>query len=163
VADSQLTLVSLGSNVDPERHLPWAVTAVAARAPLVRASAAWATVAIGPRPQPAFLNAALLLRSEDPMSLKRDVLRPVEALLGRVRSDDRFAPRTIDLDLVLHGGVLDPDLLREVHLAVPAAEVLPEWRHPATGERLEEIAARLVAALPPAARPRRLVLPSLPS
>jgi 2-amino-4-hydroxy-6-hydroxymethyldihydropteridine diphosphokinase len=172
VAEPPLTVVSLGSNLEPERHLPRAVAALAERLPLLRVSSAWATAAVGPRPQPPFLNAAVLLRSADPQRLKREVLRPVEALLGRVRTGDRFAPRTIDLDLVLHGdagpspsglGLPDPDLVREVHLAVPAAEVLPDWRHPATGEPLSVIAERLLAALPAAARPRRLELPLLPS
>ena len=44
--------------------------------------------------------------------------------------------------------VPDPDLLRHAHVALPAAEVAPEWTHPRTGEPFAVVAARLVAALP---------------
>ena len=61
----------------------------------------------------------------------------------------------------VHGDGLevpDPDLLHHAHVALPAAEVAPGWRHPRTGETFAAIAARLVAALPQAERPRRLEL-----
>lgn len=164
-------LVGLGSNVAPDRHLPAAVRLLAERLEVRGLSSAWATPPVGPAGQPPFLNAAVLVATElAPHVLKAGVLREVERSLGRVRTRDRFAPRQIDLDLVLYpagGGdpeaepgragelVLDPDLRHEVHLAVPAAELLPDWVHPATGETLARLAERLVAALPPADRPRR--------
>jgi 2-amino-4-hydroxy-6-hydroxymethyldihydropteridine diphosphokinase len=164
-------LVGLGSNLAPDRHLPAAVRLLAERLEVRALSSAWATPPVGPAGQPPFLNAAALVTTElAPHALKAGVLREVERRLGRVRTRDRFAPRQIDLDLVLYlaGGadpgdetrrvrelVLDPDLHHEVHLAVPAAELLPDWVHPATGEALARLAERLVAALPPADRPRR--------
>ena len=168
-------LVGLGSNVEPERHLPAAVRLLAERLDVRGLSSAWATPPVGPAGQLPFLNAAALVATDlAPGTLKTRVLREVERRLGRVRTGDRFAPRTIDLDLVIYpasvGGqpaaepeiprslVLDPDLHREAHLAVPAAELLPEWVHPATGEPLGRLAARLVAGLPPADRPRRIAL-----
>jgi 2-amino-4-hydroxy-6-hydroxymethyldihydropteridine diphosphokinase len=69
-----------------------------------------------------------------------------------VRTGDRFAPRTADLDLVLYDELVidefpmrvpDPELLKRAYLAVTTAEVSPGGRHPETGERLSEIAARL--------------------
>ena len=136
------------------------------RADLVAASSAWATTAVGPPGQPAFVNAAVLLRTAlPPDRVKTELLRPIEAALGRVRTADRFAPRPIDLDLVAYGEevlrsegleVPDPDLLRHAHVALPASEVAPEWRHPETGEPLNAIADRLIASLPPARRPQRL-------
>ena len=161
-------VVGLGSNVAPERHLPEAVRLLAERAEIVAASSAWATAPVGPPGQPPFVNAAVLLRTELPAErVKPELLRPVEAALGRVRGVDRFAPRPIDLDFVAsEGGVIqggglqvpDPDLLRHAHVALPAAEVAPEWRHPQSGETFSAIAARLVAALPETAWPRRLDL-----
>ena len=164
-------LVGLGSNVEPDRHLPAAVRLLAERLDVRALSSAWATPPVGPAGQLPFLNAAALVATDlAPGALKAGVLREVERCLGRVRTGDRFAPRTIDLDLVIYpasGGppaeepgpphdlVLDPDLHREAHLAVPAAELLPDWVHPATGEPLARLAERLVASLPPADRPRR--------
>ena len=168
-------LVGLGSNLEPDRHLPAAVRLLAERLDLRALSSAWATPPVGPAGQRPFLNAAALVVTDlAPGALKAGVLREVERRLGRVRTGDRFAPRTIDLDLVIYpaggGGargedpippgdlVLDPDLHREAHLAVPAAELLPDWVHPATGEALARLAERLVADLPPADRPRRTEL-----
>ena len=159
-------VIGLGSNVAPERHLPEAVRLLAERAEIVGVSSPWATAPVGPAGQPPFVNAAVLLRTGlAPERVKPSLLWPVEAAMGRVRTADRFAPRPIDLDFVasergeIRGGGLeipDPDLLRHAHVAVPAAEVAPAWVHPGTGEALASIAARLVAALPAAERPRRL-------
>ena len=161
-------VVGLGSNVEPDRHLPEAVRLLAERAEIVGASSAWATAPVGPPGQPPFVNAAVLLRTHlAPDRVKPELLRSVEAAMGRVRGPDRFAPRPIDLDFVASdGGELrgdglempDPDLLRHAHVALPAAEVAAEWKHPQTGETFAAIAARLVADLPEAERPRRLDL-----
>ena len=167
-AAAPAVVVGLGSNVEPERHLPEAVRLLAERAEIVTVSSAWATAAVGPPGQPAFVNAAVLLRSALPAErVKPELLRPVEAAMGRVRSADRFAPRPIDLDFVARElgergiaglEVPDADLLRHAHVALPASEVAPAWVHPRTGETFAVIAARLVAGLPRGRRPRRLGL-----
>ena len=167
-AGSDAIVVGLGSNVEPERHLLEAIRLLGERAEVVAVSSAWATAPVGPAGQPPFLNAAVQLRTPlPPLRVKPELLRPVEAAMGRVRTADRFAPRPIDLDFVAWGGgelrelgleLPDPDLLRHAHVALPAADVAPGWRHPRTGETLAVIAERLVGALAPAARPRRLDL-----
>lgn len=164
----QEIVVGLGSNVEPERHLPEAVRLLAERANVVAVSSAWATAAVGPPGQPSFVNAAVLLRVDvPPRRVKPELLRPVEAALGRIRTADRFAPRTLDLDFVAwEGGELrgeglelpDPDLPHQAHVALPASEVAPKWVHPQTAETFAAIAARLVENLPANERPRRLTL-----
>jgi 2-amino-4-hydroxy-6-hydroxymethyldihydropteridine diphosphokinase len=161
-------IVGLGSNLQPERNLPEVVRELAAAVRVLAVSSAWSTVPVGPAGQLPFVNAAVLLRTDlPPDRLKHERLRDIERRLGRVRSPDRFAPRPIDLDLLAFGDgttivdqrpVPDPDLLDHAHLALPASEVAPDWRHPATGETLASIAHRLVEALPAPRRPRRLTL-----
>ena len=157
-------LVGLGSNLAPELNLPAAVRLLGERLDVRRVSSAWATPPVGPGGQPPFLNAAALVRSELPPEGLKTHLRAIEGELGRVRSTDRFAPRTIDLDIVIYDigsrdasglQILDPDLHRETHLAVPAAELLPDWIHPATGESLARLADRLLASLGGSRVPRR--------
>jgi len=152
---SERAFISLGSNVEPELHLPLAVSALSELGRLAAVSAAYQNPAVGPTAQPDFLNAAVLLDTElSPQALRRD-LRRLESRLGRRRTADRFAPRTIDLDLVLYGSkvidesglhVPDPDLLVRAYLAVSVAELAPDFRHPITGERLAAIASRLAAS-----------------
>ena len=161
-------IVALGSNVEPERHLPVVLRRLAERVAVAAVSSPWSTAPVGPPRQLPFINAAALLRTDlPPDRLKHELLRGLERELGRVRTVDRFAPRPVDLDLLTYGeGTLrldgselpDPDLLHHAHLALPASEVAPSWVHPRTGETLLAIASRLVSALPPARRPRRLVL-----
>jgi len=100
------------------------------------------------------LNAAVLLVVDrSPVALRAE-LRRIEAELGRVRTSDKYAPRTIDLDLALLGDQIhqgpgfripDPGISRLAHLAIPLAELAPGYRHPELGETLAEIADRLRA------------------
>jgi 7,8-dihydro-6-hydroxymethylpterin-pyrophosphokinase len=69
-----------------------------------------------------------------------------------VRTRDKHAPRTIDLDLTLFGDqvlsgsdyqIPDPELTRLAHLAIPLAELAPDFRHPNMDGTLGQIADRL--------------------
>jgi 7,8-dihydro-6-hydroxymethylpterin-pyrophosphokinase len=74
-----------------------------------------------------------------------------------VRSADRNAPRTVDVDISIFGCrvvedpeaelvIPDPEILTRAHVAVPLADLAPDLPHPVTGERLADIAARLESA-----------------
>jgi 2-amino-4-hydroxy-6-hydroxymethyldihydropteridine diphosphokinase len=81
------------------------------------------TAPVGLTEQPAFLNGAAALETTlDPRDLL-DRLLAVERALGRERTGPRFGPRTIDLDLLLHGG----ETVDEPGLTVPHPR-LPERR-----------------------------------
>jgi GTP cyclohydrolase I len=131
-------VVSLGSNIDPERHLPTALARIGARPELevVATSPVYRTAAVGPSGQPEFLNAAVLLETAlDPAAL-RELMRSIEAEMGRRRTGEAYEPRVIDLDVILYEGfageidgthIPDPDIGEHAHLAVPAADVAPDW------------------------------------
>lgn len=147
--------IALGSNIDPERNLPEAVRRLAARCELLAVSPVYETAPVGKTDQPNFLNAAALIDTDRAAEvLKAQVLRAIEAELGRVRTEDKNAPRTIDLDIALYGDqvldtgtlrVPDPDIRRHAHVAVPLADLAPGMRHPETGETLASIAQALPA------------------
>ncbi len=142
--EPRLAYLLLGSNIRPEVHLPQALRLLQQRLPVVAVSRVWETPPVG-MTGPAFYNAAVGIRTAlPPDTLKAEVLRPIEAQLGRVRPADKWAPRPIDLDLVVYGGqVVDLDLWRYAHVAVPLSELLPNLRHPQTDEPLSVWAARL--------------------
>jgi GTP cyclohydrolase I len=103
---------------------------------------------------PDFVNAAIHLSTELGPEDLRDALRSIEDQLGRVRTDDKYAPRTIDLDIVFYGDLVkdfdgwslpDPDMVLHPHVAVPVAEVVPDWVHPVSGVSAKEIAESLTA------------------
>lgn len=138
--------LSLGSNIRPELALPLAVHRLHGLFVVERVSQVWETAPVG-GDGPNFLNAAVLLRAPyDPAALKEQVLRPLEAEMGRVRGLDKNAPRSIDLDVILcDGQVIDAQIWQRAHLAIPTLEV---WHEPLLGpndETLRLAAARLAA------------------
>jgi 2-amino-4-hydroxy-6-hydroxymethyldihydropteridine diphosphokinase len=133
----------LGSNIQPEKNLALGVGLLHSKVKIPRVSSVWETPAVG-SPGPNFLNMALLvLTTLDAELFKEKVIRPLETQLGRVRSADKNAPRTIDIDIILFDNqLLDPNLWRFAHRAVPVAEILPDYRSD-RGELLKEAASRL--------------------
>lgn len=149
--------IALGSNIDPEANLPAAVVRLAELIEVAAASTVYETEPVGAPGAPRFLNAALRVRWAGTPHRLRGLLRRVEAELGRVRTVDPNAPRTIDLDLALVPGLRledpganlflpDPEIPRRAHLAVPLAEIAGAETYPATGESLAAIAAALEGA-----------------
>ncbi len=136
--------ICLGSNIDPAENLRKAVQLLRERTRVIAQSLCWETEAVG-SPGPNFLNLGVCIATSlDPLSLKEQVLAPIEKQLGRVRSADKNAPRTIDLDITLYDGqAIDQDLWQRVYLALIFSELVPGLSHPQTGEPLELLAQRM--------------------
>ena len=153
--EAALVFITLGSNINREYNLPQAV-ALLRRQPQLKVMAVspiYETLPVGGEPgQPAYFNAAVLIKTYlDPLALK-EILRTIERTLGRVRMVDKYAPRTIDLDIAFYGQqtlnlngwrIPDPDISRRPHLALPLADLNPEWLHPELGVTLREITKHL--------------------
>ncbi len=138
--------ISLGSNVEPERHLPMAVEALRRLGILRALSHVYESEAVGPPGQPRFLNLVVRLDTAEEANTLRSRLRALETGLGRVRTSDKFAPRPIDLDLVAIDGIVDPDVGSRGYLAVALAEVAPDLRISEHDETVGARAARLRSA-----------------
>jgi 2-amino-4-hydroxy-6-hydroxymethyldihydropteridine diphosphokinase len=153
VAGRVRVLLGLGSNLDPERHLPAAVERLGRHLRLRGASRVFRTAPIGRPGQPEYRNAVLAAETDlGPDRLREAVLRPVEAALGRVRTADAWAARTIDIDLLVHGEthrrigahpLPDPAVTERPFVAAGILDLAPEFVPP--GE------ARPLAALVPEA------------
>jgi len=138
----------LGSNIQPEKNLELGMDLLRSQVKITQVSSVWETSSVG-SPGPDFLNMAVLVTSSlDANSLKEKVIRPLEAQLGRVRSSDKNAPRTIDIDIILFDNqLLDPNLWRFAYRAVPVADILPDFRSE-QGDLLKDVASRLVETTP---------------
>lgn len=114
------------------------------------------TPAWGMTAQPAFVNAAAIVTTDlSPQRLLCELLA-IEAAHGRVRDAegrDRWGPRTLDLDLLLHGdAVLDvpglrlphPHLHERAFVLVPLAEIAAQWTIPGHG-RVADCCAALAS------------------
>jgi 2-amino-4-hydroxy-6-hydroxymethyldihydropteridine diphosphokinase len=140
------SFVGLGSNLgDPQEQIRWALELLAAEdgVQVVAVSTLRETDPVGYEDQPRFLNGAAELRTSLSARELLDRLLGIERRLGRVRGEGpRFGPRTIDLDLLLHGDevVVEPGLvvphprLHERRFALePLAELDPALEIPGRG------------------------------
>ena len=138
--------------MQPETFLPLAIGRLHEFGRVKAVSSVYQSPAVGSVDQPDFLNAAALVLTTLTWTRIKQRLRDIEAALGRVREGDKFAARTIDLDLCLYGGIVVreadaliplPETMDQAYVAVPLAELAPSFRHPVTGETLEAVAERL--------------------
>jgi 2-amino-4-hydroxy-6-hydroxymethyldihydropteridine diphosphokinase len=73
------------------------------------------------------LNGVILIETKMEYSQLRTWLRDQEHALGRIRGEDRYGPRTIDMDIVVwNGEIVDEDVYTRSYLLRSVKEVLPE-------------------------------------
>ena len=143
----KLTFVGVGSNIEPESHVVEALVRLRRCVQVKETSTFYWTTPIGKGGR--FLNGVWRITTDlSARELKTTVLRWIESELGRVRSVDRYAPRTIDLDILLYGDLVinepnlrlpDPDIRTRPFIAVPLLELSPDLVLPDTGERLADL------------------------
>jgi 2-amino-4-hydroxy-6-hydroxymethyldihydropteridine diphosphokinase len=141
--------ISVGSNIDPEKNIPEALEKLKKYVRVKAISTFYRTIPIGRPEQPAFLNGVWQIDAEQTArELKFHVLRQIESELGRVRTEDKYAARTIDLDIVLYGDMVinepdlhipDPDIRQRPFIAVPLLDLAPRLVLPDTGELLSSL------------------------
>ncbi len=138
----------LGSNIQPSKNIPLAVQLLKQKLPILKVSSVWQS-ASADCCYPDYLNLAVLVSTSlDAGQLKDQLLRPLEAQMGRVRTEDKNASRTIDYDIILFDGEdLDPELWQQVHIATPIAELFPDLRS-SEGVSLTQAARRLAELTP---------------
>lgn len=136
--------LSLGSNIQPEINLVRAIELLQRHGRVEKVSSAWESESVG-APGPNYLNACVLFVTPlEQVVLKEQGLLPIERELGRQRSGDRFAPRTMDIDIVLFDGQSGHDKYWEQpFVVIPLAEIHPNCTNPLTHEPLIETATRL--------------------
>lgn len=130
-------IFNLGSNLQAESNLPKAIDLLREYGQVAAVSSVWESESVGYE-GPNFLNACVLFLTElEPAPLKEQIIRPVEAKLGRIRGADKNAPRPIDIDIVLFDDELfNTEYWNYAFVAVPLAELIPDFIHPFSGEVL---------------------------
>ena len=144
MVDLHEAYLNIGSNIEPEYHLREAIRLLREYGIVQTVSNAWESHAFG-SDGPDFLNACILfLTPLDADKLKKQVIRAIEARLGRVRNADKFAPRTIDIDIVLFDE--EPfgwEFWSNAFVVVPLADLLPNFHHPFNYEKLAQVAKHM--------------------
>jgi 2-amino-4-hydroxy-6-hydroxymethyldihydropteridine diphosphokinase len=131
--------LNLGSNIDPEPHLAEAVRLLRDSGNVNEISSVWESQAVG-SDGPNFLNLSVGYESQvGPLNLKRSVVRVIENALGRSRTSDKNAPRTIDIDVLWEDDhPVNIELWMQAFVILPMAELLPQLPHPVTGRPLAD-------------------------
>jgi len=146
-AGAVTVLLSLGSNIEPERHLRLALDELAAAFPGLVVSPAYRTAAVG-FDGAAFINNAALLRCDWPLSRIEDWLHALEDRHGRLRTGPRLSDRTLDVDVVFHGGLVLRDgekvriprpELKHAFVLKPLADIAPDFVDPLSGRSLAQL------------------------
>ncbi len=152
------TIIALGSNVEKERHLPEAIRLLRRhrRIEVRDVSRFFESASVGgPSDAPDFFNAAVFACTDLAPEELRSELRYIEDVLGRERSDDPNAPRTIDLDVAYYGDLVaqfgdwqlpDPEAGVSPHVAIPIADVAPSFVDPVSGKTTYDLMLGVSAA-----------------
>lgn len=137
-------VILLGSNIDPADNIRRGAVALSEQLVVVKSSSVWLTPAIGTS-GPDFYNAAVNCETDiSADELKFNILRPIEEKLGRVRTSNKYAPRTLDLDVILlDGAVIEPRLWDTAFILLPVSELMPDLAHPVTGMQLSALANKM--------------------
>ena len=142
--NSHLAYLNLGSNIQPEINLVRAVELLHQYGTVLKVSNAWESKSVGAE-GPNYLNACVLFHTDVlQVELKEKVIRPIEAQLGRKRSQNKYAPRTIDIDIVLFDDEpYNNEFWKFAFVIVPLAEIYPSYENPLARESITQTAARL--------------------
>ncbi len=137
--------VGLGSNLNmPTRQIETALELLGAipRTRLVSVSSLYRSAPFGGIEQPDFVNAAAALLTQLGAAELLSELQDIEARQGRERNDQRWGPRVLDLDLLVHAtAVIDepgitvphPGIAERNFVLLPLLEIAPELVIPGLG------------------------------
>ncbi len=145
--------IGIGSNIEPAKNVRHAIHRLAEETRLIGVSTVYCTDALGRPEQPPYLNCVAAIDTEvPPIEVKRGMLHSIENAFGRVRTADKCAPRTIDLDLIVYGNLVidaeglkipDPEILERPFLAIPIFELAPDLVLPGLRLNIGDIVAML--------------------
>ncbi len=139
--------VAAGSNVEAQRHLAVAIEALRREFGPLTLSPAYRNAAVG-FDGPDFVNLVAGFRTGLNLDQVVERLRAIERLCGRPADAPKWAPRTMDLDILLYGDlVIDepgrriprPDLARRAYMLGPLAEIAPGLMHPTAKKTIGEL------------------------
>ena len=152
--------VAAGSNVEPERNLAKAAAALAKDFPDIEFSPWYRNEAVGFEGED-FINFVVGFSTDLPVHDVVAKLRAVEALCGREPGAPKYAPRSMDLDMLLFGDLVHdepglhlprPDLLRRPFMLGPLADLVPGLPHPTANATIGELWQRFDRAAHPLVR-----------
>jgi 2-amino-4-hydroxy-6-hydroxymethyldihydropteridine diphosphokinase len=142
-----MVFVAAGSNVEAVANLCRALDELARHYPGLRCSRAYRNRAVGFDGDD-FVNLVLAFETGEDVRTVIGRLHEAEAACDRARNAPRWAPRAMDLDILLYGKLVcdepglvlpRPDLVRRAYMLGPIAELAPDLVHPVLGSSMREL------------------------
>ena len=139
--------VAAGSNIEPLRNLRKALDVLASHFAPLRLSRAYRNSAVGFAGDD-FVNLVVAFDTTRNVREVLERLHEAESACGRARDAPKWAPRSMDLDVLLFGDMVcdepglalpRPDLVRRPYMLRPMAELAPQRRHPTLGATMGEL------------------------
>jgi 2-amino-4-hydroxy-6-hydroxymethyldihydropteridine diphosphokinase len=139
---SEVVFIGLGSNLlNPTQQLKLAVQEISQlpQTKIVKASSLYASKPMGPQNQPDYVNAVCKISTALSPYPLLDALQQIELKHGRVRKEERWGPRTLDLDILLYGSMVEdterlqlphPGIADREFVLVPLFEITPDLLMP---------------------------------
>ena len=131
---------SLGSNQEREKNIHSAVDALRDVYGSLRLSPVYQNKAVGFVGDD-FLNMVVSFPSDQPPEQIQQIFRDIETAHGRQRDGERFAPRSLDIDLILYGEQVSEqhrlpraDILLHAFVLKPLTDLVPDKQHPVLKE-----------------------------
>lgn len=138
---------SIGSNIEPERHVRHAVAALRGRFGPLAISPVYETPAVGFDGDD-FYNLVVGIDTAEPPAALTESFHAIEAEAGRRRGGKRYSARTLDIDLLTWGDLVRAgpppvlprsEILKYAFVLKPLADVAPQAVHPVGGRTYAEL------------------------
>ena len=152
--------ISIGSNIEAERHIRQAVAQLQQHYGQLQSSSVYKSKAVGFNGED-FLNLVVSLQTDESIAQVAALLHKVEQDNGRERNGPKFSSRTLDLDLLLYGDqVIDGDqihlpraeIIKNAFVLFPLAELAPQLRHPVLKKSMQHLWDEFDASTQPISR-----------
>jgi len=139
--------LAIGSNIAPKSSIRLALSELANKFPDLRVSPAYQNTAVGFSGDD-FINLVVCFDTTLSLADLLQAIYEVEAVCGRARNDPKWAPRCMDLDILLYGDLLGvfagtvlprPDLLKRAYMLGPLAALEPDLVHPTEHKTIAQL------------------------
>ena len=143
--------VSIGSNLERERNVKDALTALGKTFGKLSRSPVYESAAYGFNGPP-FYNLVVVFETSLDVCAVREKIQAIENQQGREMGENRSGSRSLDLDLLLYDDAVFHDqgldvprreIFEHAYVLKPLADLLPATPHPVTGESFADIWFRL--------------------